>query len=127
MMSQEKVSPSVHEAPPVEVERIIIEWIKATEAFHHRYANLIRVINKLETNPRRQSAQSKSRLRKLLLLRQHMGDVLMTLMMDMNGQRPSQSAMPSKPGQLRSHAYLLDELNQKIDAELMQVTTVAQA
>ncbi len=106
---------------------MIMDWVKATEAFHHRYANLTEVINKMQANARRQPAQSKARLRKLMMLRQHMSDVLMTLLLDMTGQRPGRSTQPSKPGQLRSHACLLDELNREIDAELTQVTTVAQA
>lgn len=118
---------AVYEASPSEVQSMIMEWVKATEAFHNRYANLTEAINKMQASARRQPAQSKVRLRKLIMLRQHMSDVLMTLLLDMTGQKPGRSAQPSKPSQLRSHAYLLDELNRKIDAELTQVTTVAQA
>lgn len=127
MMYEEEVSPSLYEASPAEMQSVIIEWVNATEAFHHRYANLTEVINKMQANARRQPAQSKARLRKLIMLRQHMSDVLMTLLLDMSSQKPGRSAQPSKPGQLRSHACLLDELNREIDAELTQVTTVAQA
>jgi len=126
-MHQEEPSSSVYEASPAEVQNVILEWVKATEAFHHRYSNLTEVINKLQANARRQPMQSKARLRKLIMLRQHMSDVLMTLLLDMSGQRSSHSAQPSKPGQLRSHTYLLDELNREIDAELTQVSSVAQA
>ena len=127
MKHHEEVTPSVYEASPAEVQSMIMEWVKATEAFHHRYATLTEVINKMQTNVRRQPAQSKARLRTLVMLRQHMSDVLMTLLLDMTGQNAGRSVQPSKPSQLRSHAYLLDELNRKIDAELIQVTTVAQA
>ena len=127
MMYQEEVSPSLYEASPAEMQSVITEWVNATEAFHHRYANLTEVINKMQADARRQPAQSKARLRKLIMLRQHMSDVLMTLLLDMNSQRSGRSTQPSKPGQLRSHACLLDELNREIDAELTQVTTVAQA
>ena len=127
MMHQEVVSPSVYEASPAEVQTVVMDWIRSTEAFHHRYANLTEVINKLQTNVRRQPAHSKARLRKLILLRQQMSDVLMTLLLDMTGQRSSQSMQPSKPGQLRSHTCLMDELNRKIDTELTLITTVAQA
>lgn len=127
MMYQEEVSTSIYEASSAEAQSVIMEWVKATEAFHHRYANLTEVINKMQVSAQRQPAQNKTRLRKLILLRQQMSDVLMTLLLDMSGQRPTQSAQPSKPGQLRSHTYLLDELNRKIDAEMTQVTTVAQA
>lgn len=127
MMHQEKVSPFVYEASPAEAQRVIMEWASATEAFHQRYTKLTEVINKMQTKTRTQSAQNKAGLRKLMSLRQHMSDVLMTLLLDMDGQRTSQSAQPSKPGQLRSHACLLDELNRKIDAELTQVKVVAQA
>ncbi|MDB5241128.1 MAG: hypothetical protein JWP57_1753 [Spirosoma sp.] len=126
-MHQEELSSSVYEASPAEVQNVILEWVKVTEAFHHRYSNLTEVINKLQANARRQPTQSKVRLRKLIMLRQHMSDVLMTLLLDMTGQRSSRSAQPSKPGQLRSHTYLLDELNREIDAELTQVSSVAQA
>ena len=127
MMYQEEVSPSLYEASPAEIHSVIIEWVNATEAFHHRYANLTEAINKMQVDTRRQPVQSKARLRKLIMLRQHMSDVLMTLLLDMTGQKSSRSAQPSKPGQLRTHACLLDELNREIDAELTQVTTVAQA
>lgn len=127
MMHQEEVSPSVYEVSPAEMQNVITEWVKATETFHHRYANLTELINKIQTNSRNQPAQNKARLRKLVMLRQHMSDVLMTLLLDMTGQRQSRSLQPSKPGQLRSHACLLNELNREIDAELVQVTTVAQA
>lgn len=127
MMHQEIVSPSVYEASSAEVQSVILDWIRSTEAFHHRYASLTEVINKLQPNVRHQSADGKAHLRKLILLRQQMSDVLMTLLMDMTGQRSSQSLQPSKPGQLRSHTCLMDELNRKIDAELTLVTTVAQA
>ncbi len=76
---------------------------------------------------RRKPAQSKARLRKLMMLRQHMSDVLMTLLLDMSGHLQTMSAHPSTPGQLRSHACLLEKLNRKIDVELTQATTVAQA
>lgn len=127
MMHQETISPSVYEASPAEVQRVILDWIRSTEAFHNRYAHLTDVINKLQLNARLQSADGKAHLRKLLLLRQQMSDVLTTLLLDMTGQRSSQSLQPSKPGQLRSHTSLMDELNRKIDAELTLVTTVAQA
>lgn len=127
MMHQEEVSSSVYEASPAEVQRVILDWVKATEAFHHRYANLTEVINKMQANARRHPGQSKTRLRKLIMLRQHMSDVLMTLLLDMTGEKSGRSAQPSKPGQLRSHACLLDELNREIDTELTQVITVAQA
>ncbi|MBC3784300.1 hypothetical protein [Spirosoma utsteinense] len=127
MMHQEEVSSSAYEASPAEVQSVILDWVKATEAFHHRYANLTEVINKMQANARRHPAQSKTRLRKLIMLRQHMSDVLMTLLLDMTGEKSGRSAQPSKPGQLRSHACLLDELNREIDTELTQVITVAQA
>ncbi len=126
-MHQEELSSSVYEASPAEVQNVILEWVKVTEAFHYRYSNLSEVINKLQVNARRQPTQSKVRLRKLIVLRQHMSDVLMTLLLDMSGERSSRSAQPSKPGQLRSHTYLLDELNREIDAELTLVSSVAQA
>ena len=121
------VSTPVYEASPTEVQGVIMDWVKATEAFHHRYADLTEVINKMQVNARRQPAQNKARLRKLIVLRQHMSDVLMTLLLDMTAQKPGRSVQPSKPGQLRSHACLLDELNREIDAELTQAPMVVQA
>ena len=126
-MHQEELSSSVYEASPAEVQNVILEWVKVTEAFHYRYSNLTELINKLQANARRQPTQSKARLRKLVMLRQHMSDVLMTLLLDMTGERQSRSAQPSKPGQLRSHTYLLNELNREIDVELNLVSSVAQA
>lgn len=76
---------------------------------------------------RRQTPAYRARLNRLIELRQHMGDVMMTLLLDMSGSKPGQSTQLSKPGQLHSHASLLDELNRKIDAELLGTSTVAQA
>ncbi|MVM30725.1 hypothetical protein GO755_11840 [Spirosoma sp. HMF4905] len=119
---------SSYEASAEEVQKVIIEWARATEAFHGRYAKLNQVINALQAASRRQpTASNRTRLRHLIDLREHMSDVLMTLLLDMSGKKPSPSAQSSKPGQLHSHASLLDELNRKIDAELISFTTVAQA
>lgn len=104
-----------------------MEWVKASEAFHHRYAKLTKVINTLQIAARRQPTASRARLRRLFELRQHMSDVLMTLLMDMSEPQPGRSAQPSKPGQLHSHITLLNEMNREIDAELVAATTVAQA
>ncbi|AUD07513.1 hypothetical protein CWM47_27365 [Spirosoma pollinicola] len=116
-----------YEASEEEIQKVILAWAQATEAFHYRFAKLDRIINTLQTTARRQPSASRARLNRLIELRQHMGDVLMTLLLDMSGQKTGQSAQLSKPGQLYSHANLLDELNRQIDAELISVTTVAQA
>ncbi|GAB3706297.1 hypothetical protein GCM10027592_39630 [Spirosoma flavus] len=127
-MNQENLAKSSnYEASPAEMEKMILEWATATDAFHARYAKLTRVISGLQGSARRQPNETRARLRKLMDLRQHMGDVLMTLLLDMGNQQPGRSALPSKPGQLRSHATLLREMSREIDAELITVTTVAQA
>ncbi|GAB3896705.1 hypothetical protein [Spirosoma agri] len=128
MIQEEKVSPA-YEASSTEIQSIIMEWVEATEQFHRRYAKLTDAINSLQSAGRRQSSSmaNRSRLRKLITLRHHMSDVLMTLMLDMNGQKAGRSLQSSKPGQLHSHARLLSELNREIDAELTNVKTVAQA
>lgn len=118
---------SGYEASSVEVQNVIIEWAKAAEAFHQRYGKLTEVINVLQVAARRNPGANKAKLRRLVALRQHMSDALMTLLLDMSGQKPGRSAQPSKPGQLRSHACLLDELNREIDAELVSFSNVAQA
>lgn len=124
-MNQEKsVVLSGYDASAEEIQSLIMKWAKATEAFHYRYAKLDKVINSLQKPTRRQSTSNRAHLRRLLELRQYSTDVLMTLLLDMSGQR---SMQPSKPGQLHSHACLLDELNRKIDAELIGITTIAQA
>jgi len=127
MIQQETLS-SAYEASSAEIQTIIMEWVEATEQFHHRYAQLTEVINSLQAADRRRpNSANRSRLRKLITLRHHMSDVLMTLMLDMTGQKVSRSAQPSKPGQLHSHARLLTELNREIDAELLNAKSVAQA
>ncbi|UHG91934.1 hypothetical protein [Spirosoma oryzicola] len=126
MMIQEEPMSSAYEASSTEIQSIIMEWVEATEQFHRRYAKLTEVINSLQSNSHRQSnANNRSRLRKLITLRHHMSDVLMTLMVDMSGQKAGRAMQPSKPGQLHSHARLLTELNREIDAELTSVKTVA--
>ncbi len=127
MNQEELMMSSGYEASPAEIQNVIMDWVKATEAFHRRYAKLTEVINSLQATTRRQPNTNRTRLRHLTGLRQHMSDVLMTLLLDMTGQKSDRSAQPSKPGQLRSHACLLDELNREIDAELIKVTAVAQA
>lgn len=127
MNQEESGMSSGYEASPTDVQNLILDWVKATEAFHHRYSKLTEAINTLQGSARRAPVASRARLRRLIELRQHMSDVLMTLLLDMTGSKPGRSARPSKPGQLQSHACLLDELNREIDAELMRVSTVAQA
>lgn len=127
VMNQEKSVIAGYDVSAEEVQSLIMKWAKATEAFHHRYTKLDKTINSLQNTVRRQSPSNRAYLRRLLELRQYSNDVLMTLLLDMSGQQSSRSMQPSKPGQLHSHAYLLDELNRKIDAELISITTVAQA
>ncbi|GAB4030567.1 hypothetical protein [Spirosoma gilvum] len=120
-----------YEASAEEIQKLVMEWASATDAFHRRYAKLNQVINSLQASFSRQSSVSRTRLRNLIDLREQMSDVLMTLFLDMSpNSKSGRSALPSKPGQLHSHAILLRELNRKIDAELIGVigsTTVAQA
>lgn len=129
MNQQESAKVSGYEASVEEVQKVVKEWATATEAFHRRYAKLSQVINSLHTANRKQpnATANRIRLRKLMELRDHMSDVLMTLLLDMSGKKESRSLQPSKSGQLHSHVSLLDEMNRKIDAELMSFTTVAQA
>ncbi|GAB4049107.1 hypothetical protein [Spirosoma foliorum] len=127
MNQEESAVFSSYEASAEEIQKVIMEWARATEAFHGRYAKLNQVINSLQVAARRNPKFNRTRLRQLIDLREHMSDVLMTLLLDMSGQKSGRSAQPSKPGQLHSHASLLDELNRKIDAELISFTTVAQA
>lgn len=130
MMNQEEPAITFgYEASEEEIQKVILAWAQATEAFHYRFAKLDRIINTLQKSARRQPASDRTRLKRLMDLRQHMGDVLMTLLLDMSGQKAGSSTQVSKPGQLYTHANLLDELNRQIDAELFSVsaTTVAQA
>ena len=129
MNQEESTVFSSYEASAEEIQKVIMEWARATEAFHGRYAKLNQVINSLQAAARRQpkANPNRMRLRQLIDLREHMSDVLMTLLLDMSGQKSGRSMQSSKPGQLHSHASLLDELNRKIDAELINFTTVAQA
>ena len=127
MNLQESAKISGYEASMEEVQKVITEWATVTEAFHRRYAKLNQVINSLQTAARQQPAANRVRLRKLTELRDHMSDILMTLLLDMSGKKPGQSLQPSKSGQLHSHVSLLDEMNRKIDAELISFVTVAQA
>lgn len=110
-----------------EIQRLVMTWAKVTEAFHYRYARLNKTINSLQTKRRQLSVADRAQLSRLLELRQQSTDVLMTLVMDMSGQRSERSTQSSKPGQLYSHTRLIDELNHKIDTELIGITTVAQA
>lgn len=127
-MNQEKPNVlSGYNISTEEVQSLIMKWAQATEAFHNRFAKLDKAINSLQKKSRRESVTDRTRLRRLLELRQYSTDALMTLLLDMSGQRSERSMQPSKPGQLHSHACLLDELNRKIDAELIGITTVAQA
>lgn len=131
MKGQEQSASAIYDASVVEVQNLIMDWVEATEQFHNRYARLTEVINLLRAGSRRQDTANRMRLRQLMALRQHMSDVLMTLLMDMNSSKADKFQQPSKSGQLYSHARLLSDLNREIDAELttgMAVTrVVAQA
>lgn len=127
VMNQEETVMPGYEASSEEMQKVILDWATTTEAFHRRYAKLDQVIHSLQNSTRRQPNANRARLHKLLDLREHMSDVLMTLLFDMSGQKPDRSSQLSKPGQLHSHASLLKELNRKVDAELILFTTVAQA
>ncbi len=132
VMNQEEATKFFgYEASAEEIQKLVMEWASATDAFHRRYAKLNQVIHSLQASSSRQSTVSRTRLRKLIDLREQMSDVLMTLLFDMAPMSKSgRSALPSKPGQLHTHANLLRELNRKIDAELIGVIgaiTVAQA
>lgn len=128
MMNQEEAKANFgYEATADELQKVILEWAAVTDAFHSRYARLNQVIHSLQTAARREPAAYRARLWKLIELRDHMSDVLMTLLVDMSGQRAGHSMQPSKPGQLHTHASLLSEMTRKIDTELISFTTVAQA
>ena len=134
MKGQEQSSSVAYEASTLEVQNMIMDWVEATEAFHKRYAKLNELIDKMKRLGRRQASADRTRLRQLMSLRQHMSDVLMTLLLDMNTHKQGRSAMPSKPSQIHSHARLLAELNREIDAQLtntpvmsVSTKTVAQA
>ncbi|QJD78720.1 hypothetical protein [Spirosoma rhododendri] len=130
MKGQEQSASITYEAAAVEVQGLIMDWVEATEQFHNRYARLTEVINSLRAGSRRQDTATRMRLRQLMSLRQHMSDVLMTLLMDMNNPK-ADKFQSSKPGQLHSHARLLTDLNREIDAELTgslsMPRTIAQA
>ena len=126
-MNQDESMPAGYEASPAEMQNVITKWVKASEAFHRRYAKLTQVINTLQIAARRNPTASRANLRRLFEMRQRMSDVLMTLLLDMSGPQPGRSEQPSKPGQLHSHVTLLNEMNREIDAELVIATTVAQA
>lgn len=130
MKGQEQSVSATYEASAVEVQNLILDWVEATEQFHNRYAKLTEVINSLRGGSRRQDSATRMRLRQLMTLRQHMSDVLMTLLMDMNSPKVGKF-QSSQSGQLHSHARLLSDLNQEIDAELVNgasmTKTVAQA
>lgn len=118
---------SGYEASPTEVQSVVLEWARAAEAFHLRYAKLNALIGALTVAAQKNPADSRSRLCRLIELREHMSDALMILLQDMSGRKTNRSKRSSKHGQLHSHACLLDELNRKIDAELMIPVAVAQA
>ena len=110
-----------------EIQNLLNRWVKTTEAFLLRCASLKINISSLQSVARKKP-EDRVRLNRLINLHIHSNDVLMSLMMDMAGQRSEPSQQPSKPGRLYSHACLLDELNRKIDAELVSSNTiVAQA
>lgn len=109
-----------------EIQNILNRWVKTTEAFLLRCASLKKNIDSLQSVARKKP-EDRTRLNRLINLHIHSNDVLMSLMMDMSGQRSEPSLQSSKPGRLYSHACLLDELNRRIDAELISNTIVAQA
>lgn len=112
-----------------EAQTVVLDWVKATEEFHQRYYQINEVINGIH-NRKQQWANSngsgaanyQSKVQHLLRLRQHMNNVLTTLLTDMSVQKPDRQQTPSKPGQLISHTRLLRDLNREIDTELNHLT-----
>lgn len=99
-----------------ESRSVIINWVRATEEFHGQYVRINEVINSLEANQRFTLTGSTTNTRRnvqaLLQLRQYMSDVLATLLTDIN---------KSKPGQLTSHARLLQDISRQVEAELKRL------
>ena len=128
MMNQEESATTFgYEASEEEIQKVILAWAQATKAFHFRFAKLERLITILKVTARPLPAGHRARLNRLIEMHRYMGDALMTLFLDMSSQKSGQSTQLSKPGQLYSHASLLDELSRQMDTELTNVTTVAQA
>lgn len=109
-----------------EIQNLLNRWVRTTEVFLLRCASLQKNISSLKSVARKKPGDQ-VRLDRLIKLNIHSNDVLMSLIVDMSGQRSESSLQSSKPGRLYSHACLLDELNREIDAELFSSLIVAQA
>jgi hypothetical protein len=99
---------------------ILTNWAQATEEFHGYYSQINSTISKLQRNQHKPGLEvyTKEKLRGLLKLRQHMVDVLSTLLANVDRPQPALS----KPGQLICHTRLIQDMNHKIKNEMMRLT-----
>lgn len=110
-----------------EAQAIIINWVCATEEFHQHYFQINKIINGLSKRQAlvRPTSSSRANLRELMKLRQHMSDVLATLLTEMNKPTPVQhsdrSIGPSKPGQIATHTRLIQDINRKVGSEFKRL------
>lgn len=113
-------------ATKTEVQTIILNWVQATEDFHHYYCQVNEAINALNPDKRSRSGKANStgnpraNLQALTKLRQYMSDVLMTLLTDMSKPEllSGRDDTPSRPGRLTSHTRLLQDINRKVYDEV---------
>ena len=110
-----------------EAQTIITNWVCATEEFHQHYSQISKVINGMSKRQVMANSISypQANLRELMKLRQHMSDVLATLLMEMSkptsAQQSNQSTSPSKPGQIATHTRLIQDINHKVGSEFKRL------
>lgn len=112
-----------------ETQTIVMSWVRATEEFHQHYFRLNELINRMQRNQCLSligpAGSSQTNLRALMNLRTYMSDVLMTLLVDMTkpkaGYRSGSAGSSSKPGQIASHARLIQDINRKVGREMKRL------
>ena len=89
MNQEESAKYSGYEASAEEMQKVIVKWATATEAFHRRYARLNQVINLFRRQFVNNQLPAGYGCGSSWSYADHMSDVLMTLLIDMSGKKGS--------------------------------------
>ena len=119
---------AMHTVQPefAEIQTTILNWTRAIDDFHRYYGQLNKAINGLQHQGLAMTSSAvdtHTKIRTLKKLRQCMGEILATLLTDLNGSksthhRASDALDTQGPGQLTKHTQLLKEINQKVVREM---------
>lgn len=113
------IGPSQYATTKSETHTAVLDWIQVTEEFHRYHSRINKILKDKEFTHCTDSPASKShRVSRLDTLRQHMSDVLETLLSDISRSPEVPYNNGLRANRLATHARLLREMNKKIAREL---------